>query len=262
MLVAENFIAFLIYMGKPSSAVNAWSGLKYTNRRLGFPEVRRSDLYSRLEFKAKKEAAAKAVKSRDPIPIENVTQFCKRYRDSRVREKVLAKTMVVIGIRALLRGGELARLRWRHVSFKGEMLVIDIGVRKNKTVRADALWLDPSSVADSSSCPVALMREWRALRVREGEGGQDDLVFSTRLGKEVTYVYLKQLIDMMMKETGGSTGNFKGHSLRVTGAVAMMRAGKTAVEIQLMGNWKSDVFLRYLRTFALAAGGLTTLMGF
>ena len=57
-------------------------------------------------------------------------------------------------------------------------------------------------------------------------------------------------------------GTYKGHSLRITGAVAMMRAGRTALEIQLLGNWKSDIFLRYLRTFILAADGLTVQMGF
>jgi hypothetical protein len=42
----------------------------------------------------------------------------------------------------------------------------------------------------------------------------------------------------------------------------MMAAGCTAAEIQVMGDWKTQVFLRYLRTFGLAAKELSKLMGF
>ena len=43
--------------------------------------------------------------------------------------------------------------------------------------------------------------------------------------------------------------------------VLLMMAGFSATEIQIMGDWKSDIYLRYLRTLGLAVKRATTGMG-
>jgi hypothetical protein len=55
--------------------------------------------------------------------------------------------------------------------------------------------------------------------------------------------------------------NISTHSLRISGAVFLMMAGFSATEIQIMGDWKSDVYLRYLRTLGLAVKQASTGMG-
>jgi len=50
-------------------------------------------------------------------------------------------------------------------------------------------------------------------------------------------------------------------ALPISGAVYLMMAGHSSTEIQIMGDWKSDVFLRYLRTLGLAVKRATTGMG-
>jgi hypothetical protein len=86
-----------------------------------------------------------------------------------------------------------------------------------------------------------------------------DLVFRTANGAGLSYDIIGSMVQTVMKD---KEGRFLSHSLRITGACALMAAGLTATEIQIMGDWKSQTFLRYLRTYAMAAKGASELMGF
>jgi integrase len=261
LTVVEDYTAMLIYEGKPGAALNAWSGIKHVNCAVkGHKEILKSHDLKRLHTKAQKNLAKTGSKYRDPIPLELIRQFCNRNYNSSDEYTQMCCVLIVVGIRALLRGGELAALKWKHIKFQDGMMVIDLGVRKNKKLKAEPLWIDPSQ--HKETCPVRLMRRWKQRQSSKKLGSKEDHVFRSRHGKAITYDIIKEIIQKVTGKNSFDKNNFKSHSLRITGAVLMMRAGKTPLEIQLMGNWKSDAFLRYLRTFVLAADGLTTQMGF
>lgn len=260
METIENFVTMLIYQNKPGAATNVWSAIVHYQRLMQYPELRVSPVLSKLLRKAKKNMALSASKFRDPIPMQLVRQYCEKHEHTRSESIQFNITLMLVGIRALLRGGELAKLTWGHIEFKENMLVIDLKVRKPRTEKAQPIWIDRS--ANTATCPVRALEKWKAFMRQKQCAHKNDYVFTSKFGKALTPAIIKQSIHEVVGQVNFKHGTYKGHSLRVTGAVAMMKAGRSAVEIQLLGNWKSEIFLRYLRTFILAADGLTMQMGF
>jgi hypothetical protein len=73
--------------------------------------------------------------------------------------------------------------------------------------------------------------------MKRGKAGPEDLVFTTKFGGKINSTVIKTSLKSLIGSSRFREGTFKGHSLRITGAVAMMRAGRTALEIQLLGDW-------------------------
>ena len=87
-------------------------------------------------------------------------------------------------------------------------------------------------------------------------------MFAAKRGGKVSPARIKELMEMVLGRAPECRGlKIATHSLRTTGAVLLMMAGFSSAEIQIMGDWKSDVFLRYLRTLGLAVKQATTGMG-
>ncbi len=59
----------------------------------------------------------------------------------------------------------------------------------------------------------------------------------------------------------GLKGTFSGYSFRIGGATLMAAAGVSEPVIQAVAGWKSDVFLRYLRSVAAASTNVSQKMG-
>ena len=87
-------------------------------------------------------------------------------------------------------------------------------------------------------------------------------MFVSKKGKMASPAIIKSMIDLVIQDSRECRGlNIATHSMRISGAVYLMMAGHSSTEIQIMGDWKSDVFLRYLRTLGLAVKRATTGMG-
>ena len=103
----------------------------------------------------------------------------------------------------------------------------------------------------------------RHLDFRLAQGAKpDDFVFTSKFGKIISYNTITEILQQVLKCGPYSHLVVSSHSMRITGAVMMMMAGFDNLKIQIMGDWKSDIFLRYLRTIGIAAEQATTRMGF
>lgn len=257
----EDCTAWCIYSGSPSTASNLWSAILYYQQNVnGYAPVVKSFALKQLHVKALKLSAAGGRRSRDPIPVEAVQAFCRsgNRSDSRFVQQA---TMITVGIRALLRQGELSGLRLKDVSFTGNQAVLDLGTRKNHKEKAVPLYLDPSDQAGSVSCPVWWLRRHVEMRKAAGATG-DDFLFAALRGGRISQKGIQEAVDAVSKVSPTLNKLYlTTHSLRITGAVYMMTAGFSALDIQVMGDWKSDIFLRYLRTVGIAAQRATTRMG-
>jgi hypothetical protein len=270
MSVIEDFTVHLLYAGLCTKAVKVWSGIVNGNERRQLGGLVKSFELKRLHTKALKLNAGKAGKLRDPMEMAAVRDFCKRRPSSMSeREWTMAKAVITIGIRSLFRAGEIAKLCLRHVSFtklgadSREAGKIDIGTRKDPRKRAAPVWIE-ASTRGSLSCPVKCLKDFMAMRRKESakivDGcGQDDTLFTSIRGAKLSGTMISSFVREVMK---GHQGKFSGHSLRVTGACVMMMAKFDTTEIQVMGDWKTDIFLRYLRTLGIAAKDATDKMGF
>ena len=259
MEVVENCTTWIMYSGKPSSAGNLWSAINSFQVQKGFPPLTKSNVLRTLHVKALKMAAQTAKPLRDPIPIEAIVAFCNT--GSKSNASFAAKAAIVtVGCRALLRYKEMANLKIKDVSFINRQLKIELGTRKNRKQRAAPLHIDPS-LNNSNSCPVVWMRRHLDFRLAQG-AKPDDFVFTSKFGKIISYNTITEILQQVLKCGPYSHLVVSSHSMRITGAVMMMMAGFDNLKIQIMGHWKSDIFLRYLRTIGIAAEQATTRMGF
>jgi site-specific recombinase XerD len=257
--VVEDCTVSLMFSGYPTVAVNMWSAIAYYQQSAGFERPAKSAALKALHLKATKLAALGANKPRDIIPLECVRRFC-GMKESETPRGIAAAALVTTGIRALLRCSELQRLKVEHITERDGMLLIDMGVRKNHKQRAAGIYLDPSKTG-SLTCPVYWMKRHLAQRRADGAKGKD-YVFPAARGGKASPAVISSLLDMVVRGAPECRDlNISTHSLRISGAVFLMMAGFSATEIQIMGDWKSDVYLRYLRTLGLAVKQASTGMG-
>ena len=259
MGVVEDCTVALMYSGFPSIAVNVWSAICYFQQQKGFAKLSKSPILKALHIKAEKMTALAAKKPRDAIPLTAVREFCSSPM-AKTKKGVAAAALVTVGIRALLRCNELQKLKLKHVSFRDGMLIIDLGIRKNHRQRAACIFIERSDNGHGT-CPVEWM-ERHFLQRRRDDAEEDDFVFVSKKGKMASPAIIKSMIDLVIQDSRECRGlNIATHSMRISGAVYLMMAGHSSTEIQIMGDWKSDVFLRYLRTLGLAVKRATTGMG-
>lgn len=113
---------------------------------------------------------------------------------------------------------------------------------KQKVLR---LPLIPSAV--KQVCPVYWVKYMCSLVT----AGPNDPLFSLPTGsgnKALTYDRLRGLLAEWVGAAGLQVGDYSLHGLRRGGASWGLQSGITGPEIQIMGDWASMAYLRYLDT--------------
>jgi site-specific recombinase XerD len=257
----EDFTTCYIKIGLYASVRNAWSGIQYISKTRFDTELRQSIKLKALHRKASAFAADNAKPLREPLSREALHAFVvRRPAELTPRQYLQAKAIVLLGIRALLRPGEISKLRFEHVKFNHQgIMYLDLGVRKNKLERSPRIYV---STSGTDLCPVAAFLAWREFCIQERKCcAQDQLVFTTSRGSAVSNAHIADYVRVVMKNFGGENMTLAGHCLRITGACFLLEAGEDVASIKLLGNWSSDCFLRYLRTIVHVSTDLTRRMG-
>jgi site-specific recombinase XerD len=256
----EDCSTWMMYSGIPSSVTNLWSAVKFFQSMNGFAELPpKSEVLKKLHVKAQKLAAASAKPLRDPLPIDAIVKFCNSKSSSDFKF-VSDAALITVGCRALLRYNEIAKLRIKDVTMQGQLLKLDLGTRKNHKERAPPIFIEKSDNL-TNSCPVLWMQ--RHLDILRMKGAKpDDFLFTSKMGKQISNADVGSIVKEVARVGNCGHLTLSSHSMRITGAVMMMMAGFDDLQIQLMGDWKSMIFLRYLRTIGIAARKATTRMGF
>ena len=256
--IIEDCSTWLMYSGTPSIVANLWSAIKFEQTNRGHGTLIKSDVLKKLHVKALKLAADSARPLRDPIPVEAIVQFCNSGSEHDPLF-VTKAAIVTVGCRALLRYNELANLKMKDILFVSGQLRLELGTRKNKLQRAAPIFID-RSLNDTHSCPVEWMERHIAMR-KQQRAGPMDFVFPSKYGKILSYNVISEYLQEVARFADAEHLLISTHSMRITGAVMMMMAGFDNLKIQIMGDWKSQIFLRYLRTIGIAAEHATTRMG-
>jgi site-specific recombinase XerD len=200
--VVEDYLTVLILDETYANALGAMSALQWHQKRfLSYPYFP-SGVVDDLLLKAKKLMAENARPLRDPLHMTLIKEFCEQAAGSDDLQMLMTAAVVTVGVRGLLRGGELMRLQYRMLSFDAAgTLKIDLGKRKRAGERAPVIYIDP--VRGSRACPVGCLRRY-ILKVQTiRETYSDDLVFQTAQEAPLSYDILAQMVQRIMKDTGG-----------------------------------------------------------
>ena len=96
--------------------------------------------------------------------------------------------------------------------------------------------------ADIWLCPVSALNQY--FRVRPKEGGP---LFIFSNGKPVTRSWFTKQLEYSLNFVGADTSRYKSHSFRLGSASYAAARGLTDTQIKILGRWKSNAFLKYVR---------------
>ena len=257
----EEYMAWLIHSGRPGSIKGAWTSIMYFQSMQGRNKLQKSVTIKKLERAAEKALAEKGHKPRDAFLSDMARDYCLKTDKNPSRERVMGAAILVVGMRGLLRAGEIMNLKFRHIQSRSDRFVqIDLVKRKNRVRGAAKIFIEASG---NVTCPVRRLNDWLKVRGQEASCNPDDLVFTTHMqkGTQLSYAIIKALVVEAATGAGYVDLNLSGHSLRIGGATEALIGGMTELQIRVMGDWKSDAYMRYLRGVEPAAAGATRLMG-
>ena len=113
---------------------------------------------------------------------------------------------------------------------------------KNHQFNNEALVFALPVIEDSNLCPVTAVL--RVLYMVAGSGQES--IFKRSNGSTYSYRNLQAKLSLVSDQIGLSQ-KLTSHSLRAGGATAAFLAGVPSEIIKILGHWKSDVYLKYLR---------------
>ena len=94
---------------------------------------------------------------------------------------------------------------------------------------------------DTTLCPVTAMFHYLAIRP-SGDGP----LFTRHTGP-ITRWDMNDILDRICRYHGWSHARMRPHSFRIGRATLWAQQGFTATQIQHMGRWRSDCFMKYIR---------------
>ena len=134
----------------------------------------------------------------------------------------------------------------KDVVDKGDYLVVQMRWTKTIQTGERILEIPLVCITDSILCPVMAYRNM--CRVIPAAG--DDPLFSLPNNKCVNYALYQARLKGLFEKLGFDSGKFSSHSFRRGFATFLFKAKVPADKIQLMGDWRSDAYKKYL-TFTL-----------
>ena len=159
----------------------------------------------------------------------------------------LIRAMLAVAFYGLLRIGEISRqkngvvcINLNQVKIFDDRIVITIqNFKHNKDNQPFDIVLHKQK---SLACPYELLLNYLAVR-----GSNPGPLFSFIDGKGVTRNFFNSKLKLGLEFIGLDVTRYKSHSLRIGGASYLSGLGLSDLQIKIMGRWRSDAFLRYIR---------------
>ena len=141
---------------------------------------------------------------------------------------------------------------------------VELYIRGSKTdQRKQGFRRMQEASGDPIMCPVKCMVEWFTLT--EGSAIPSSApLFSVPKGREGWDVLTRDVVTLLMKGAAADCGMDVGlvgtHSIRISGATALLLAGVAPEVVQIIGRWASNAFIGYTRYQAELMKGVATRM--
>ena len=92
-------------------------------------------------------------------------------------------------------------------------------------------------------CPINAIMPYLAIR-----GAQAGPLFITKEGKHLTRQLFSSHLNTILEEMKIDTSKYNTHSFRIGAATSAKEAGISDAHIQMLGRWKSQAYMQYIRT--------------
>ena len=236
------FIAHLYNSGLSSATISSkLSSLSYYFKLMGWDDHVQDFLVQKALSGVKK--LNPSVDTRLPITLSILELLIKNtgHVTPSHQESTMLKSMMSLSFFGLLRPGEVTdsinTLQLNSVKIFPDHLEITFLKHKHST--------GPVTIHVSKQqgliCPVQALKAYRV--VRKGKPGP---LFCYHTGQAIPYKHYQQWFGDLL-----SLNNIKGcynlHSFRIGGATLAASRGFSVSQIQAMGRWRSNAFIKYIR---------------
>ena len=136
----------------------------------------------------------------------------------------------------------LVPLLFNQVELTSSSIIVKIkNFKHNKSLENFQIVLQKQK--DSSICPVIQLVNYIKMR-----GSQQGPLFRFPDGTPLTRHYFNEQLRNTLQFIGLNTNLYKSHSFRIGGATYYAELGLSDAQLRTLGRWKSEAFLRYIRT--------------
>ena len=162
-------------------------------------------------------------------------------------QKILFKAMFLTAFFALCRISEITQTSANHnlhlndLNFNEGQCSFSVTFRSFKhskcPVTNHIYMQDPKDL-----CPVAALQSYVGVR-----GGVPGPLFALDSGAPVTRQLFVSVLEAVIKKSNLNKMSLNTHSFRIGGATYAARRGMTQLQIQRLGRWSSNAYMKYLR---------------
>ena len=251
------FVAYLYEKSySPTTVLTYLSAIGYVHRLAGWPDSSKSDRVQ-LILRGYSKIRPASADTRLPItlpPLERLITALEITQPSRFQRK-LAQAMCSLAFFAALRVGEITirrgqaqnnLLQFRHAAFMTDQSGNTKAVKLSFTHYKHS---DPSRPVDlivyreQPVCPVSRLIEYLAIR-----GCSPGPLFCWPDNTPVSREYFVRSLKEALQFCDLDHTRYKSHSFRKGAASWAAANDMSDAQIRLFGRWKSNAFLRYIRT--------------
>ena len=144
-----------------------------------------------------------------------------------------------VGEITIQRNGEIALLLDQLQLFQDRFILTISKFKNNKSNKPFDIVIHKQM---GDYCPLSTLLEYLVVR-----GCSKGPLFQFGDGKPVSRNFFSQRLKDCISFCGFDPKRFKSHSFRIGSASFLASIGKSDLQIKLLGRWKSDSFLRYIR---------------
>jgi integrase len=244
--------------------VNFRAAVKLLHLENEWPDPTISKRVERLFQGLVKEPSLHPKLKRDPVPIDMVREWHRRGYDLCVSFFFyLALCLMIVGMRCMARGSELARLEVSNVSFVPNGMRLHFSKTKTRPAGRDVF----INSTGGALCPVRAMRRYIAARSSlrpKQHNGKDWLFVMDDNGKQLTTDGISKVLQRVQELLQYAVGTlrFTSHSLRIGGCSLGAAEGMTKEMLMIVGDWSSDAIERYMRSAHDPGRNISKEMGF
>ena len=253
------FISHLYSRNYASSSVTTYvSAIGYVHRLAGVNDPTQTTLINQLLKGYRKLAPVRDI--RLPITLPLLRQLIQsfQYTAASAYQKCLMSAMCSLAFYAFLRVGEISTTTGpcnnliqitqldRLVDKQGNVKALQLSLCQYKHSvpgQPFVVYIYPEDIC----CPVQLILGYVSLR-----GHSPGPLFCWPDGKAISRTFFIAQLNAALKFNNLDSSLYKGHSFRIGAASWAAAKGFSDSQIRLLGRWKSNAFLRYIRTPCLA----------
>ena len=241
------FMTNLHHQNYATSTIRTFvSAISYYHKILGHQDPGNSFLISKTFQGLKQLKPSQDIRQPITLPLLHQIVDSLEYIPLDPYNKLLYKTMFLVSFYGLCRVSEVTSTPSNHTLLAEDVLVISVPAKIIITFRTFKHSITKQSVTirphhPTQYCPVMTIKNYLAQRPSSKE------LFVFKSGKTVPRMAFVKILKQCILLSNKDPELYKTHSFRIGGATLAAQVGLTHLQIQRLGRWRSNAFLKYLR---------------